>query len=249
MRAAAIVLAGLCLSAVAAAAPRPLVVVASPGFPAPARDIAPAGPRLELVSARPHSPVAPSLPPLTRPSFVPKTYRGATLDRTIRQGPKVFAVYGGRYLLAGNTREKDVPFAFDLVKLGRAPGGGTWFEDVTFAREGAGLVYVSNTHLTYATATNGRNAYITAIDPEQGTAVWRSPALVANSRTFVVTGDLIVAGYGFTAEPDFLYLLDRRTGRALDRLEVPSAPEVIRLRGDRLLVRTYDRSVVARIVR
>ena len=111
------------------------------------------------------------------------------------------------------------------------------------------MVYVSNTHLTYATATNGRNAYITAIDPEQGKTLWRSPALVANARTFVVTGDLIVAGYGFTAEPDFLYLLDRRSGRVLDRLEVPSAPEVIKLRGDRLLVRTYDRQVVARIVR
>jgi hypothetical protein len=249
MRAAAIVLLGLCVSAVASAAPRPLVVVASPGFPAPAADVAPTGARLELVSARPHSPVAPTQQPPARPSFVPTTCRGATLDRTIRQGPKVFAVYGGRYLLAGNTHEKDVPFAFDLVKLGRAPGGGGWFEDVTFAREGGGLVYVSNTHLTYARATNGRNAYITAIDPEKGTTVWRSPALVANARTFVVTGDLIVAGYGFTAEPDFLYLLDGRTGRVLDRLEVPSAPEVIRLRGDRLFVRTYDRQVVARIVR
>ena len=249
MRAAAIAVLGLCLVAVASAAPRPLVVVASPGFPAPAHDVTPTGPRLELVSARLHSPVAPTQPPPARPSFVPRTYRGAALDRTIRQGLKVFAIYGGRYLLAGNMREKDVPFAFDLVKLGRAPGGGSWFEDVTFAREGGGLVYVSNAHLTYARTTNGRNAYITAIDPEQGKAVWRSPALVANARTFVVTDDLIVAGYGFTAEPDFLYLLDRRTGRVLDRLEVPSAPEVIRLRGDRLLVRTYDREVVARIVR
>ena len=59
-------------------------------------------------------------------------------------------------------------------------------------------------------------------------------ALVANARTFVVTGDLIVAGYGFTAEPDFLYLLDRRTGKVLDRLPVASAPEIVKLRGDRL---------------
>jgi hypothetical protein len=243
------VLVGLCLAAVASAAPRPVVVIATPGFPAPAAEVNPTGPRIELVSARPHSPVVPTQPPLARPSYVPRTYRGAALDRTIRQGMKVFAIYGGRYLLAGNTREKDVPFAFDLVKLGRAPGGGSWFEDVTFAREGGGLVYVSNSHLTYARATNGRNAYITAIDPEQGKTVWRSLALVANARTFVVTGDLIVAGYGFTEEADFLYLLDRRTGRVLDRLEVPSAPGVIKLRGDRLLVRTYDRSVVARIVR
>lgn len=57
------------------------------------------------------------------------------------------------------------------------------------------------------------------------------------------------AGYGFTAEPDFLYLLDRRTGDVLDRLTVPSAPEIIKLRGDLLHVRTYDRQLVVRLRR
>jgi hypothetical protein len=88
-----------------------------------------------------------------------------------------------------------------------------------------------------------------AIDLETKKQLWRSAALVANVRTFVVTGDLIVSGYGFTREPDFLYLLDRGTGRVLDRPPVPSAPEHISLRGDELHVRTYDRKVVARIVR
>jgi hypothetical protein len=58
-----------------------------------------------------------------------------------------------------------------------------------------------------------------------------------------------VAGYGFTAEPDFLYLLDRRTGRVRDRLLVPSAPETIKLQGGLVHVRTYDRQVVAQIRR
>ena len=73
--------------------------------------------------------------------------------------------------------------------------------------------------------------------------------LLLTAVVFPLLTVMIVAGYGFTAEPDFLYLLDRRTGRVLDRLAVPSAPEVIKLRGDRLHVRTYDRQVVARIVR
>ena len=64
-----------------------------------------------------------------------------------------------------------------------------------------------------------------------------------------MTGDLIVSGYGFTAEPDYLYLLDRRSGKVLDRVPVPSAPEILKLRGDRLHVRTYDRRVIARITR
>jgi hypothetical protein len=248
MKIAAFGLLGLLLTAASWAASDPVAVLAKPGFPPPAADVTPSGPRLELVSSTYRSPIAPTQQPPSRPSFVPQTFRGADLDRTIRQGLKVFAVYGGRYLLAGNTREKALPFAFDLVNLGRPPTGG-WYEDVTFAREAGGVIYVSNTHLTYATATRGRNAYVTAIDPERRKTLWRSRALVANPRTFVVTGDLIVSGYGFTAEPDYLYLLDRRSGRVLDRLAVPSAPEVIKLRGDRLDVRTYDRKVVARIDR
>ena len=53
--------------------------------------------------------------------------------------------------------------------------------------------------------------------------------------------------YGFTREPDYLYLLDRKTGRVRDRLLLPSAPEEIIRRGNRLFVRTYDHDVVAEL--
>jgi outer membrane protein assembly factor BamB len=156
----------------------------------------------------------------------------------------VFYVYGGRYLVKPGPRG----YAFDFVRFLRPPSGSYYYE-VAWAREAGGVLYVEHTHLTYAAETRRRNAYLTAIGIESGKILWRSPALVANARTFVVVGDLIVSGYGFTAEPDFLYLLDRRTGKVLDQLAVASAPEVIKLRGDRLHVRTYDRDVVARIVR
>jgi hypothetical protein len=88
---------------------------------------------------------------------------------------------------------------------------------------------------------------VSAVDLVRKRTLWRSPALVANARTFVVTGNLIVAGYGFTREPDFLYLLDRRTGKVVDRLELPTAPEIVELRNGRVHVRTYDHDVVVRI--
>jgi hypothetical protein len=72
-----------------------------------------------------------------------------------------------------------------------------------------------------------------------------SPALVANARTFVLAGDALVTGYGLTREPDYLYLIDRATGKVRDRLPVPSAPETIARRGNRLFVRTYDHDIVA----
>ena len=161
----------------------------------------------------------------------------------IRQHGKVFLVYDGRYVVGANRTNQALRYAFDFVAFMRPPNRG-WLEPVTFARELGGVLYVSNSHLTYASSTNGRNAYVTAIDLATKKTLWRSAALVANARTFVVTGDLIVAGYGFTAEPDFLYLLDRHSGRVLDRLPVPSAPEIIKLRGDTLHVRTYDRQLV-----
>jgi outer membrane protein assembly factor BamB len=152
-----------------------------------------------------------------------------------------------RYVVGANARSHELVYAYDFVEFGRPPGRGE-YEPVMWAREAKGVLYVSNTHLTYASQTRGRNAYLSALDLRVKRTRWRSRALVANSRNFVVSGELIVAGYGFTAEPDFLYLLHRPSGRVLDRLPLPSAPEVIALRGDRLEVRTYDRKVVARIV-
>ena len=245
MRTIGVALALLLLSAVAAVAQAPeLVVLPKPGFPAPARDVQPTGPRLELVSSRYVDPAKPLPAPRPPPAFVPKRYRGAEGQFAIMARPRWFVVYGGRYLVSYSGPSD----AIDFVNYLRPPNG-AWLEEIRWAREIDGVLYVEHAHLTYASATRGRNAYISAIDLRTKKLLWRSPALVANARTFAVTGDLIVAGYGFTAEPDFLYLLDRRTGRVLDRLAVPSAPEVIKLRGDRIEARTYDRQVVARIVR
>ena len=191
-------------------------------------------------------------PPL--PAWAPRQVRGEPRQQAIYQlvGGNVFLVYGrdgssARYVVGGRQRADKPRYAFDFVNFIRPPNGG-WLEQVTWARETDGVLYVETTHLTYASATRGRNAYVSAIDLSMEKTLWRSPALVANASTFVVAGDLIVAGYGFTAEPDFLYLLGRRTGRVLDRLEMPTAPDVITLRGDRLHVRTYDHDVVARVV-
>lgn len=231
-----------------------VTVLPKPGFPAPAQDVDSSDPRLDLVSSRYRSPITywfQLRPPL--PAWAPRQVQGEPRQQAIYQhGGNVFLLYGrdgssARYVVGGRQRADKPRYAFDFVNFGHAPSG-SWFEPVTWAREVDDVLYVSNSHLTYASATKGRNAYVSAIDLRTKKTRWRSPALVANARTFVIYGDLIVAGYGFTAEPDFLYLLDRRTGRVLDRLDMPTAPEIIKLRGDRLHVRTYDHDVVARIV-
>ena len=220
-------------------------VLPRPSFPAPAKEVVPMGARLVLVSSRYRDPG--DLPPErpAPPDWVPVSFHGAQLDVAIRHEAKVFLVYGP-FLVRARERDHTLRYAFDFSTFMRPPNRGE-LEPVTWAREVAGVLYVSNSHLTYASTTNGRNAYVSAVDVGRKKTLWRSAALVANGRTFVVTGDLIVAGYGFTAEPDFLYLLDRRSGRVLDSLPVPSAPEIIRLRGTTLHVRTYDRQLVVKL--
>lgn len=255
-----VILAALALAAAAPAAAGLIPsagVLPRPPFPAPATDVAPTRSRLMLVSSRYIDPG--TLPPEgpAPPAWAPRRYAGDPLQDVIRKGDKIYLLYGpdgstNRYVGVGHRSARSLFYVLDFKRFLRPPNGGEP-EGVLWAHEGVvvsdAALYVSNGHFTYASATRGRTAYITAIDPVARKTIWRSPALVANARTFVVTDDYIVSGYGFTREPDFLYLLDRRTGRVLDRLPVPSAPEVIRLRGDRLEVRTYDRKVVARIVR
>jgi outer membrane protein assembly factor BamB len=121
------------------------------------------------------------------------------------------------------------------------------YEEIVWAREANGVLYVENAHLTYARSSYGQNAYITAIDVRTGKRLWRSRALVANAGTFAVTPDYLITGYGFTAEPDYLYLLQRRTGRVVERLGLPSAPEKITRSGKTFVVRTYDHVLTVRL--
>jgi len=78
------------------------------------------------------------------------------------------------------------------------------------------------------------------VDPRARKVLWRTPPLTSNGR-FRLRGCYIVAGYGFTAEPDWLFLVQRGTGAVLQKLFVSSSPEQLTLVGpDRLDVQLYS---------
>lgn len=104
----------------------------------------------------------------------------------------------------------------------------------------AGVLYISHGHNTYARSSKGMTAYITALDLRTGELRWRSAPVVASASNFVIHGAHIFTGYGFTAEPDHVIVLDRRDGKVLSKSRVDSAPEYLFLRDQRLFVRTYD---------
>src|SRR5690606_15984352 len=124
--------------------------------------------------------------------------------------------------------------AFDL-------SGWPYDQELRWAQVQEGVLYMCTAHMTYASSTGGLNAFITAISLPTGDALWQSDPLVCNSWSFLLRDGWIISGYGFTAEPDFLYVLYMKTGEVVERKKLKSGPEVILEKGGTLFVRTYDR--------
>ena len=95
-----------------------------------------------------------------------------------------------------------------------------------------------------ASVTNGYaepdSCFMFAYDLEQDKLLWRSADQSYNSMNFVVKGDVILCGYGFTAEDDYLYQINRNTGEILDRLELKKMPDLLAEQDGKLYVHTYS---------
>lgn len=179
-----------------------------------------------------------------------------SLFQVINSGDHVISFYGDppnrfgvvinpRILVVHRSRTLEILKVLDFLTYTHDPEEGETgehlftFQDLKWAEIEDGVLYVSNGHRTYADSWD-RTSFITALDLSTLELIWRSEPLVSNSHNFLLTGELIVTGYGFTAEDDFVYLLDRSTGEILHSEAVPSAPEYFHLDGDTLRVRCYD---------
>lgn len=95
-----------------------------------------------------------------------------------------------------------------------------------------------------ASVTNGYaepdSCFMFAYDLEQDKLLWRSADQSYNSMNFVVKGDVILCGYGFTAEDDYLYQINRNTGEILDRLKLKKKPDLLVEQDGKLYVHTYS---------
>ena len=69
-------------------------------------------------------------------------------------------------------------------------------------------------------------------------------ALVSNAANFILAGDAIISAYGFTIEPDYLYVIHRHSGKTLKRLKLKSGATHLILKDSKLYVRTYNQDYV-----
>lgn len=191
------------------------------------------------------------------PPAIPLQFAGHRLIRAVISSPLVLAIYGedfagGRYVVGYDPARQSFLFAFDFKHYIAPPAyvtadRGFVDERVQWAHVADGVLYVSNFHRTYARSSKGLNGYITAIDLATSRLLWRSRPLVCNTANFIVIGGVLITGYGFTAEPDFLYLLSRANGAIHQTIPLRSGPEYLALKNDRVLVRTNNTDAVFRV--
>lgn len=135
------------------------------------------------------------------------------------------------YQFANDFKESDASFVRQTIR---------------FTQVKDDILYLSIGHLTYA-ETSPHNAYVAAVDLKQGKLLWKSRPLVSNAHNFVIKGDVLLCGYGFTAEPDYLYQLDLATGQVIAELPLKSKADYLILKDNILYVRTYNTDYTFRV--
>lgn len=178
----------------------------------------------------------------TLPSQIPESFRGRTIVEAIRGVDHSIAIYSApmgprRRTLVVRNDAGDALAALDFSAWPHE-------QEVHWAQLQDGVLYVCTYHMTYATSTGGLNAFITALELGSGELLWQSEPLVCNVQDFLLRDGWILSGYGFTAEPDFLFVLDMKTGKVVKKKKVKSGPEVILEKSGELYVRTYDHDYV-----
>lgn len=102
-------------------------------------------------------------------------------------------------------------------------------------RAANGVLYFNEACQTYSKEANGECSSLVAFDPMEGEVLWRTGHLVSNDE-FILHGDYIIAGYGFTAEPDFVHIVRREDGDVVHRQKIRRAHDRFRIERDAVLV-------------
>jgi hypothetical protein len=102
-----------------------------------------------------------------------------------------------------------------------------------------GVLYFNEACASYSKDARGKCSALVAWDAATQKVLWRTKPLTSNGR-FLVAGDLLVAGYGFTKEKDWLFVVSRKDGRVVAKQRLKTAHETLTLDDDVLEVSLYS---------
>ncbi|MCR5671337.1 MAG: RsiV family protein [Butyrivibrio sp.] len=152
-----------------------------------------------------------------------------------------------------NKAGDELLYNFDLYNLCNGPDvesgdSSRTSQFIRFAEVYDGTLYAEIGHMGYA-SEESRSSYMVGIDLATGQLLFKSEPLRANADNFAIVDDSIICGYGFTYEPDYIYVLDRFTGETVSSLPVNSAAEQFNVVGDTLYVACYNTAYTYKIVK
>mgnify|MGYP001581531859 CR=1 FL=1 len=190
---------------------------------------------------------------------IPREYQGLTLVNAIRFDKGYFLTYGhkaneGHLVLITDEEIKKAEYALDFSSYLNLPNilpvkDVSTAMGINYLKLENEVLYVSYGHKNFSKHTQGNNSFLTALKMPDGKALWHSKPLVANSVNFVTLVDSIITGYGYTSEPDYLFILNKHTGALSQQIGLKTGPDYIVHRGNEVYVRTYSTNYIFEIER
>lgn len=108
------------------------------------------------------------------------------------------------------------------------------------------ILYIAHGTNGYSDGAGYQTGYITAFDMENNEIIWTTQPMSCNSG-FDIVGNSIICGYGFTSEPDYLFVLDKYSGQRIHKIPLKKKVDYVVPKGDKAYVRTYSYDYVFRI--
>ena len=99
------------------------------------------------------------------------------------------------------------------------------------------ILYIGSLYNGYA---RPNTCFLVAYDIEKDEVIWRSEDQTFNSMNFIVKDDVIICGYGFTSEKDYIYQIDIHTGAVISKTELKKMPDMLVEKDGQLYVHTYS---------
>lgn len=179
----------------------------------------------------------------TMPQYLPRSYKSEPISYAVKMGDESIIYYGNfntekDYIVSLDEKSKKVNYIWDTnnyLEFDESLPGSRWKSGVRIAGIEDGVHYLSR-----------GNSVLLAVDSKTREILWQTDKNVS-ACDMIIVGDVIITGYGMTAEPDFLHLLNRHTGQVIEKIALKTAPDYLRLKGDLLYVRTYDMDYVFKI--
>lgn len=165
---------------------------------------------------------------------------------TYKTGGYLVTAYGPnwgntRHLVITDEQQSQYYAAYDFADYIYSPkttlmGNTQSIDDVLI--EG-NILYFSHGSNGYSDGAGYQTGYITAFDMETGMIIWTTQPMTCNSH-FTIVGNSIICGYGFTSEPDYLYVLDKYSGQRVSRTPMKKMVSDVVVKNGYAYVRTYS---------